>query len=48
LNYALRFVTQLAAAALGYQQLLLLLGETVAETGAMNVIAVFEHPDGGE
>jgi branched-chain amino acid aminotransferase len=48
LNYAPGFVAQRAAAALGYQQLLWLLGETVAEAGAMNVFAVFERPDGGE
>jgi hypothetical protein len=33
-------------AALGSQQLLL--GETVAQAGAMNLFAVFEHPDRGE
>jgi branched-chain amino acid aminotransferase len=43
LNYAHGFV----AAVLGYQQLLWLLGETVAEAGAMNVFAVFDHADGG-
>jgi hypothetical protein len=48
LNYAPGFVAQRAAAALGYQQLLWLLGETVAEAGAMNVFAVFERPDSGE
>ena len=48
LNYAPGFVAQRAAAALGYQQLLWLLGETVAEAGAMNVFAMFERPDGGE
>jgi branched-chain amino acid aminotransferase len=48
LNYAPGFVAQRTAAALGYQQLLWLLGETVAEAGAMNVFAVFERPDGGE
>jgi len=48
LNYAPGFAAQRAAAALGYQQLLWLLGETVAEAGAMNVFAVFERPDGGE
>ena len=48
LNYAPGFVAQRDAAALGYQQLLWLLGETVAEAGAMNVFAVFERPDGGE
>ena len=48
LNYAPGFVAQRAAAALGYQQLLWLLGETVAEAGAMNVFAVFERADGGE
>lgn len=47
LNYAPGFVAQRAAAAMGYQQLLWLLGETVAEAGAMNVFAVFERPDGG-
>jgi len=46
LNYAPGFVAQRAAAALGYQQLLWLLGETVAEAGAMNVFAVFERSDG--
>jgi hypothetical protein len=39
---------QRAAAALGYQQLLWLLGEMVTEAGAMNVFVVFERPDGGE
>jgi branched-chain amino acid aminotransferase len=48
LNYAPGFVAQRAAAARGYQQVLWLLGETVAEAGAMNVFAVFERPDGGE
>jgi branched-chain amino acid aminotransferase len=48
LNYAPGFVAQRMAAALGYQQLLWLLGETVAEAGAMNIFAVFERPDGGE
>jgi hypothetical protein len=48
LNYAPGFVAQRTAAALGYQQLLWLLGETIAEAGAMNVFAVFERPDGGE
>jgi len=48
LNYAPGFVAQRTAAALGYQQLLWLLGETVAEAGAMNVFAVFERTDGGE
>jgi branched-chain amino acid aminotransferase len=43
LNYAPGF----AAAALGYQQLLWLLGETVAEAGTMNVFAVFDRADGG-
>jgi len=46
LNYAPGFVAQRTAAALGYQQLLWLLGETVAEAGAMNVFAVFERSDG--
>ena len=46
LNYAPGFVAQRTAAALGYQQLLWLLDETVAEAGAMNVFAVFERPDG--
>jgi branched-chain amino acid aminotransferase len=41
LNYAPGF------AALGYQQLLWLLGETVAEAGTMNVFAVFDRADGG-
>ena len=48
LNYAPGFVAQRTAAALGYQQLLWLLGETIAEAGAMNVFAVFERPDGGK
>ena len=48
LNYAPGFVAQCNAASLGYQQLLWLLGETVAEVGAMNVFAVFEHTDGGK
>jgi len=47
LNYAPGFAAQRTAAALGYQQLLWLLGETVAEAGAMNVFAVFERTDGG-
>ncbi|KAI0297532.1 branched-chain amino acid aminotransferase II [Multifurca ochricompacta] len=46
LNYAPGFVAQRKAAALGYQQLLWLLGETVSEAGAMNVFAVFKRPDG--
>ncbi|KAI0288889.1 aminotransferase [Russula brevipes] len=46
LNHAPGFVAQRIAAALGYQQLLWVLGETVAEAGAMNVFAVFERPDG--
>ncbi|KAI0247839.1 branched-chain amino acid aminotransferase II [Lactifluus subvellereus] len=46
LNYAPGFAAQRTAAALGYQQLLWLLGETIAEAGAMNVFAVFERPDG--
>ncbi|KAI0264978.1 branched-chain amino acid aminotransferase II [Gloeopeniophorella convolvens] len=46
LNYAPGFVAQRAAVALGYQQLLWLLGEYVAEAGAMNVFAVFEGEDG--
>jgi branched-chain amino acid aminotransferase len=48
LNYAAGFPAQRVAAALGYQQLLWILGETVAEAGAMNVFAVFERPDGGK
>jgi len=48
LNYAPGFAAQRTAAALGYQQLLWLLGETVAEAGAMNVFAVFERADGGK
>jgi branched-chain amino acid aminotransferase len=48
LNYAPGFVAQRTAAALGYQPLLWVLGETVAEAGAMNVFAVFERPDGGK
>lgn len=48
LNYAPGFAAQRTAAALGYQQLLWLLGETVAEAGAMNVFAVLERADGGE
>ena len=48
LNYAPGIVAKGAAAALGYQQLLWLLDETVAEAGAMNVFAVFERSDGGE
>jgi branched-chain amino acid aminotransferase len=48
LNYAPGFVAQRTAAALGYRQLLWLLGETVAEAGAMNVFAVFERTDGGK
>jgi branched-chain amino acid aminotransferase len=47
LNYAPGFTAQRAAAALGYQQLLWLLGETVAEVDAMNVFGVFDHADGG-
>jgi branched-chain amino acid aminotransferase len=47
LNYAPGFAAQRAAAALGYQQLLWLLGETVAEAGTMNVFAVFDRADGG-
>jgi branched-chain amino acid aminotransferase len=46
LNYAAGFPAQRVAAALGYQQMLWVLGETVAEAGAMNVFAVFERPDG--
>ncbi|KAF8264481.1 aminotransferase [Lactarius quietus] len=41
LNYAARFLAQRVAAGLGYQQLLWILGETIAEAGAMNVFAVF-------
>ena len=48
LNYAPGIIAQRAATELEYQQLLWLLGETVAEAGAMNVFAVFERPDGGE
>ena len=48
LNYAAGFPAQRVAAALGYQQLLWILNETVAEAGAMNVFAVFERPDGGK
>ena len=48
LNYAAGFPAQRVAAALGYQQLLWVLGETVAEAGAMNVFVVFERPDGGK
>jgi branched-chain amino acid aminotransferase len=48
LNYAPGFAAQRAAAALGYQRLLWLLGEmVVAEVGAMNVFAVFDRADGG-
>jgi hypothetical protein len=39
-------VAQRAAAALGNQQLLWSLGETVLDAGAMNVFAGFERPDG--
>ncbi|KAH9024051.1 branched-chain amino acid aminotransferase II [Lactarius pseudohatsudake] len=46
LNYAAGFSAQRVAAALGYQQMLWILGETVTEAGAMNVFAVFERPDG--
>jgi branched-subunit amino acid aminotransferase/4-amino-4-deoxychorismate lyase len=48
LNYAAGFPAQRVAAALGYQQLLWILGETVAEAGAMNVFAVFGCSDGGK
>jgi branched-chain amino acid aminotransferase len=48
LNYATGFPARRVAAALGYQQLLWILGETIAEAGAMNVFVVFERPDGGE
>ena len=48
LNYAPGFAAQRTAAAMGYQQLLWVLGETIAEAGAMNVFAVFERPDGGK
>ncbi|KAI9452412.1 branched-chain amino acid aminotransferase II [Lactarius psammicola] len=48
LNYAAGFPAQRVASALGYQQMLWILGETVAEAGAMNVFAVFERPDGGK
>ncbi len=46
LNYAPGFAAQRAAASLGYQQLLWLLGETVAEARAMNGFAVFDRADG--
>jgi len=48
LNYATGFPAQRVAAALGYQQMLWVLGETIAEAGAMNVFSVFERPDGGK
>jgi branched-chain amino acid aminotransferase len=48
LNYAPGFVAQRAAAALGYQQVLWLLDDTISEAGAMNVFAVFDRPDGGK
>jgi branched-chain amino acid aminotransferase len=48
LNYAAGFPAQRVAASLGYQQMLWILGETIAEAGAMNVFAVFERPDGGK
>ena len=48
LKYAAGFLAQRAAAALGYKQILLVLGETVAGEGAMNVFAVFGHPGSGE
>ena len=47
LNYAADFPAQRVAAALGYQQILRVLGERVAEAGAMNIFAVFERPDSG-
>jgi branched-chain amino acid aminotransferase len=46
LNYVPRFMAQHMVAALRYQQLLWLLGETVAEAGTMNIFAVFDHTDG--
>jgi hypothetical protein len=48
LNYAAGFPAQRVAATLGYQQLLWILGETVAEAGAMNIFTVFDRPDGGK
>jgi branched-chain amino acid aminotransferase len=46
LNYVPGFVAQRAAAVLGYQQLLWLPGEMVAEAGTMNIFAVFDCADG--
>ena len=48
LNYAAGFPAQRVAASLGYQQMLWILGEAIAEAGAMNVFAVFERPNGGK
>ena len=47
LNYAAGFPAQRAASSLGYQQIVWLVDETLAETGSMNVFVVFERPDGG-
>ena len=46
LNYVPGFAAQCMAAALGYQQLLWLLGKMVAEVGTINVFVVFDHADG--
>ncbi|KAJ7685946.1 aminotransferase [Mycena rosella] len=49
LNYSPGFVPQRAAAALGYDQVLWLLGKEklITEAGAMNFFAVVERADGG-
>ena len=48
LNYMPGFIMRPTATKLRYQRLLWLLGETVAEAGAMNIFVVLECPDGGD
>jgi len=47
LNYTPGFAAQRAVVALRYQQLLWLLGKTVAEVGSVNIFVVFDRADGG-
>jgi hypothetical protein len=42
----LSYAPGVATTVLGYQQVLRLLGETVAEVGAMNIFALFDRADG--
>lgn len=47
-NYAPTFMPQQAAAKLGYDQVLWLIGDKITEAGAMNFFVVLKRDDGGK